>query len=182
MIDIAVFITIVTVFGIIPLYFYLKQKRQPERIHEKSANTKLGYKECPECHEISIPKAWILFDGFFFSKNDCCYRCQNCQNDIRKSKWFLFDILFPGTWLEGTLFLLLALWLSNVIDSLIFGVTITFGIWLVQHLMIEYTAPLEKAKEEYCESCLSETHAYLMIVLIVVIVIASLYSVASKVI
>jgi len=120
-------------------------------------------KECPNCNEKTIPLKWVFFDKGL-NLNGYCIKCENCNANIRKKKWLILDILFPGLWLEGTFIFIITLLLANIFHSLLYAFVSTLLIWTTQHLLVEYFASLKVSDEAYCRGDMSKIGAFFALI------------------
>lgn len=50
-------------------------------------------KQCPNCHEKTIPMDWILFHQIL-KKNCNFYECPSCKKNIRTGHLFNFSVIY----------------------------------------------------------------------------------------
>ncbi len=131
-------------------------------------------KECPNCRKKTIPNKWVFFNKSENVKK-FCIECSNCHKKIQKQKSFPLAIL-SSSLVEGTLLLiatvLLDMYLNSLFDSF-FALVILFTII---HFSIEYYAPLSIADEDYCVGGVTKIDAILTIIVILVIVCITIYT------
>lgn len=138
-------------------------------------------KQCPNCHEKTIPLKWILFHQIF-RKNCNFYECPNCKKNIITGHLFNFDYIYaPFTNIFETPIILFVLYVVfGLIGSIlaIFSFIIGFSIlFLIQ----QYIVPLELAVEtKYEEKGLTRIQALFSLILIILIIIFTVYTLIIK--
>lgn len=135
-------------------------------------------KSCPICHVKTIPYTWIFF-GLSKYNNGSCFRCPHCGKSIRKSRWWIFDLLFFN---DVTLIVLLLSFFGlthQLIHNTLTAIMSIFLVLLIYCMLVEYFSPLREAEESYCRGELSRVGAIFSLVAIPTIIILTIYKLYS---
>ncbi|MGB5918106.1 hypothetical protein [Arcobacter sp.] len=138
-------------------------------------------KECPNCHEKTIPMDWILFHQIL-KKNCNFYECPSCKKNIRTGHLFNFSVIYtPFTDIIMTPILLFILYIAyGFINSILLILSFLVG-YTILFLMQQYFVPLELSIETKCEEKgLTKIQAFFSLILIILIISFTVYSLLIK--
>ena len=134
-------------------------------------------KKCPNCKANTIPNSWLLFNK---SNSDTkhCYRCPNCNANIKKSFSIFNLILIPLLSLDIVSVFILLVPIALVYqytNSVFLSITTAFIIILTLYFASKYFVKLSVATDDYCKYGVGKVKAVIDFIIMVTLILITLF-------
>lgn len=131
-------------------------------------------KKCPNCSKNTVPLKWLLLNKSEDS-NKLCYTCPNCHTKIKKQKFFLLEIFTAGALMEGTLVLMMTIWIGSFLTSILYSLLASILFFTILRFSIEYFSVLNIADESYYRGEWTRLDAFFILIFMTVMIGIVLY-------